>query len=220
MIDWSELGNWQEYTKFFIAVFVMVSPQIVIPLFVGVVGGRSTEEKKKTGFYGAVGFGITMWVFVFGGVAILDIFGITIAAFRIAGGFLLLLIGLDMLRADPTANVADKNVDASSSALMLGIVPVAIPILAGPGAISTVVIFSKLHDSFEHKILMAAVILSLVIYLAGLFRLIVVSDRVIGKNTTIIFNKVMGLILCAIAFEFILDGIAVHYPQISTIHGS
>ena len=60
MIDWSELGNWQEYTKFFIAVFVMVSPQIVIPLFVGVVGGRSTEEKKKTGFYGAVGFGITM----------------------------------------------------------------------------------------------------------------------------------------------------------------
>lgn len=217
-MDWSELSNWREYSKILIAVFALVSPPIIIPLFMGVVSGRPDAEKKRAAFYGAVGFGITMWVFIFFGAALLDVFGITLAVFRIAGGFLLFLIALDMMRSEPVKDFDDSEKDMATSAFSLGIVPLAIPILAGPGAISSVVVFAGVHDSIEHKILVAGVIFTLVIYLVVMLRLVAASDRFIGKTATLIFNKVMGLIILAIAFEFILDGIAEHFPQLTTIH--
>lgn len=218
-MDWTELGNWREYSKILIAVFALVSPPIIIPLFMGVVHGRTETEKKRASFYGAVGFGITMWVFIFFGGALLDLFGITLAVFRIAGGFLLFLIAMDMMRAEPIEDFDTETSDKSSSAFALGIVPLAIPILAGPGAISSVVVFAGIHPSFEHKVVVAAVILTLVLYLIVLLRIVVASDRLIGRTATLIFNKVMGLVILAIAFEFILDGIAAHFPQLMTLHG-
>ncbi len=217
-MDWSELGNWREYTKILIAVFALVSPPIVIPLFMGVVSGRSAAEKRRTGLYGAIGFGITMWVFIFFGAALLDVFGITLAVFRIAGGFLLFLIAIDMMRADPAADFEGTATDTSTSALALGIVPLAIPILAGPGAISSVVVFASVHESIEHRILVAGVILTLVAYLIIMLQVVAASDGLIGKTATLIFNKVMGLVILAIAFEFVLDGIAAHFPQLEIIH--
>ncbi|MCP3971857.1 MAG: NAAT family transporter [Rhodobacteraceae bacterium] len=217
-MDWTELGNWSEYSKILVAVFALVSPPIVIPLFMGVVAGRPMAEKRKAAIAGAIGFGITMWVFIFFGGALLDLFGITLAAFRIAGGFLLLLIALEMMRSELPDNTADTDQTAKTGAFAAGIVPLAIPILAGPGAISSVVIFANIHDSFEHRILVAAVILTLVAYLMILLNIITFTEKLIGPNATIIFNKVMGLVICAIAFEFILDGIAGHFPQLQTIH--
>ncbi len=217
-MDWNELGNWREYTKILIAVFALVSPPIVIPLFMGVVSGRSTTEKRLTGVYGAIGFGVTMWAFIFFGEALLDVFGISLAVFRIAGGFLLFLIAVDMMRADPTAELKDAATDTSISSLSLGIVPLAIPILAGPGAISSVVVFASAHVGVEHRILVAGVILTLVIYLIVMLQAIAASDKLIGKTATLIFNKVMGLVILAISFEFVLDGIAGHFPQLEFVH--
>lgn len=217
-MDWSELGNWPEYSKILIAVFALVSPPIVIPLFMGVVAGRPMPEKIATGYIGALAFGVTMWAFIFFGHAILDLFGITIPAFRIAGGILLMLIALSMMQAEAPENVADTDEARSTSVFAAAVVPLAIPILAGPGAISTVVVFSSVHEGIEHQILVAGVILVLVIYLAILFRILAATGSLIGRNTTIIFNKVMGLIICAIAVEFILDGIAGHFPGLNTIH--
>ncbi len=218
MLDWAELGNWREYSKILIAVFALVSPPIIIPLFMGVLTGRPEAEKKRAALFGAIGFGITMWVFIFFGGALLDVFGISLAVFRIAGGFLLFLIAMDMIRSEPNEDSEKPGADSSSSAFALGIVPLAIPILAGPGAISSVVVFASIHPSFEHKVLVAGVILTLVAYLIVMLRVVVASDRLIGKTATLIFNKVMGLVILAIAFEFILDGIAGHFPQLVTIH--
>ncbi len=219
-IDWSELANWNEYTKILIGLFALVSPPIIIPLFLGIVSGLSTSEKRQVANAGSISFGITMWVFIFFGGGLLDVFGISIEVFRIAGGFLLFLIALDMLRSEaPSESSFEKpNAQKISSAFAAGIVPLAIPILAGPGAISTVVVFANIHEGIEHKILVSAVILTLVAYLVILLNIISVSERLIGRNVTIIFNKIMGLIICAIAFEFILDGIAGHFPQLETIH--
>lgn len=217
-MDWQELSNWTEYSKILIAVFALVSPPLVIPLFMGVVAGRSLAEKKQTGLIGALAFGITMWIFIFFGHAILDLFGITIPAFRIAGGILLMMIALSLMQADAPENVADTNEPHAGSTMAAAIVPLAIPILAGPGAISTVVVFASSHEGFEHRVLVAGVILALVVYLAILLRVVAASDRLISRNMTIIFNKVMGLIVCAISVEFILDGIAGHFPELLTIH--
>lgn len=217
-MDWSELAEWREYSKIFIGIFALVSPPIVIPLFMGVVSGLPDAEKKLTAFVGAIGFGITMWIFLFLGEALLDAFGISMAVFRVAGGFVLFLIALDMLRSVPTDEFEQDEKSPSSSAFGLGIVPLTIPILAGPGAISSVVVFSTTNSSFEHKILVAGVIFALVIYLVLMLRLIAVTDKFIGKTATLIFNKVMGLIILAISFEYILDGIAQHFPQLKILH--
>lgn len=217
-MDWAELGNWNEYSKIFVALFAMVAPPIIIPLFLGIVSGRSLADKRKIAFAGAIGFGITMWVFIFFGAAVLDVFGISLPAFRIAGGFLLFLIALDMMRAEPPEDMAKTDSAIAKSAFTAGIVPLAIPILAGPGAISSVVIFTNEHAGFAHQILVSAVILTLVIYLIVILNIIALSEKLIGRNATIIFNKVMGLIICAIAFEFVLDGIAGHFPDLATLH--
>ena len=219
-MDWPELANWNEYTKILIGLFALVSPPIIIPLFLGIVSDLTTSEKRQVANAGSIGFGITMWVFIFFGGGLLDVFGISIEVFKIAGGFLLFLIALDMLRSEvPTENSSERpKAHRIYSAFATGIVPLAIPILAGPGAISSVVVFANIHEGIEHKILVSAVILTLAAYLIIILNITAVSEKLIGRNVTIIFNKIMGLVICAIAFEFILDGIAGHFPQLETIH--
>ncbi|NQW02276.1 MAG: MarC family protein [Rhodospirillales bacterium] len=220
-MDWTELGNWNEYSKVFIAIFALVSPPIIIPLFLGVVAGRSLAEKRQVAVAGSLTFALTMLLFIFGGAAVLDVFGISMAVFRIAGGFLLFLIAMDMIRsvpADPEDEGGVDTADKTSSAFAMGVVPLAIPILAGPGAMGTVVVFANTHDSLEHKILVAGVILAITVYLLIILYLIAGSGRLISKNATLIFNKIMGLVVCAIAFEFILHGLAEHFPQLVPAH--
>lgn len=219
-MDWSEITNWNEYTKILIGLFALVSPPIIVPLFLGIASGLTTMEKRQVAISGSISFAITMWVFIFFGGGLLDLFGISIEVFRIAGGFLLFLIALDMLRSEVATESSPERptVHRVSSAFAAGIVPLAIPILAGPGAISSVVVFANAHEGIEHKILVSAVILTLAVYLLILLNIISVSEKLIGRNATIVFNKIMGLIICAIAFEFILDGIAGHFPQLETIH--
>lgn len=179
--------------------------------------GRTVAEKKSAAFIGAVGFLIAMLLFTFIGDAILAAFGISLAAFRLAGGFLLLLIALEMMRSDPTNQPKDEG-KQGGSALALGIVPITIPILAGPGALSAVVIFATDHDGFSHRILTGLVILAVSLTVFIQFRLAVAVDRLITPNIALIFNKIMGLLIAAIAFEFVMDGIAGHFPQMETIH--
>lgn len=217
MLDFSELGNWPEYVKIYVGLLALVPAPIVIPLFLGVMTGRTVAEKKNAAFIGAVGFLIAMLLFTFIGDAILAAFGISLAAFRLAGGFLLLLIALEMMRSDPTSQPKDEG-KQGGSALALGIVPITIPILAGPGALSAVVIFATDHDGFSHRVLTGLVILAVSLTVFIQFRLAVAVDRLITPNIALIFNKIMGLLIAAIAFEFVMDGIAGHFPLLETIH--
>jgi multiple antibiotic resistance protein len=219
MIDWAELTDWHEYSKLFIGLFALVSPPIILPLFMGVVGNRAEHEKKQTALVGTLTFAVVMLTFTFLGTSLLGLFGITIPAFRIAGGLLLLLMALEMMRSDPAPQAGEEDSERdrgehNTSPLALGIVPLAIPILAGPGAISTLVIFANLHENFTHKLVVGIVVLVITVYVYAAFRLSIASGRLIGRTTTVVFYRVMGLIISAIAVEFILDGIAGHFPQV------
>lgn len=217
MLNYAELTHWNEYTKLFIGLFALVSPPIIWPLFIGLVGHRSNQEKRQTALVGAVGFAVIMLTFTFFGQSILNLFGITISAFRIAGGILLLLTALEMMRSEITVTEEDEN-NASENALSLGLVPLAMPILAGPGAVSTLIIFAGIHESFSHQLVVAIVVVTLTIYLLLAFQFAITSGRFLGKTAVIVFYRIMGLIIAAIAVEFILDGIAAHFPALGTIH--
>lgn len=216
MID--ELANWTDYTKVFAGLLALRAPPIVVPIYLGLVAGRTMREKRQTAAIGVLVFGITMWLFIFFSAAILNTFGISTSAFRMAGGLLLMLIALDMMRSKPIPAGPKVSSSQISSAFAAGIVPLAIPVLTGPAALATVIVFANNHDGLAHKFAICLVIVALMIYLFVLLQIVAVSEKYISRNATLIFNKVTGLIICAIAFEFFFHGIAEHFPQIQVVH--
>jgi multiple antibiotic resistance protein len=208
MPDFGELSAWPEYARIFLGLFALVPPPIIIPLFLGVMARRGAPDMLAAARVGAIAFLATTTLFAFFGDFVLGVFGIGLPAFRMAGGFLLLMIALDMIRAAPDKAAPDAYRDGS--AVALGIVPVAIPILAGPGTISAVVLFAAEHEGVTHKILMTLVLIAVSAVTYLVLRFAALSNRLFTPGMTLVFNKVMGLIVCAIAFEFIMNGIAAY----------
>lgn len=107
---------------------------------------------------------------------------------------------------------------ASEITNSVGITPIGIPLLAGPGTINTIIIYGSFHESFTHKLLVMGVILTVAVIVYLVFQISITMGQGLATKTTIIMNKVMGLILVAIAVEFILDGIVAHFPQLISAH--
>lgn len=215
MFDGAGLLSWNEYVKILVGLVAMVPPPVVLTMFLSLVGDRSVAEKKQIALVASVAFGLTLLVFTFFGQAILDLFGITIPAFRIAGGILLLLMALEMMRAEVSDSAPES--DTSSSATSIGIVPLAIPIMAGPGAISTTIIFASTPDSFSHRLLVGGIVVFMAVMIFLSLRVSLMTGRFYGKTTITVSNRVMGLIIAAIAVEFMLSGLADYFPSLVSI---
>lgn len=215
---WAEF-QFTEYSKILIANLALVPAPLIASLYIGVMANRTLREKKQAAFAGALAYFIIMALFIFFGFSILSGFGITLCAFRMAGGMLLMLIALDLLTSGKNAAALGAD-DSTTGAYTLGIVPLAMPILAGPGAISSIIVFAEAHDEagIAHKVLVLGVAASIAIYIYVTFRFAAMTDRLFSDNVVLIVNRVMGLIIAAIAFEFLLDGFAAHFPGIETIH--
>lgn len=204
-----------EYVKIFIGLMALAPPLVVLPAYLTLVSNQTLEGKKRVALVAPIAFCLTLLVFTFIGNAILDRLGITIAGFRIAGGILLLLTALDMMRSNPGKGLADDDdvLDATS----LGIVPLAIPIMAGPGTISTTIIFASMDESLIHRLMVGGVIvfLALIIYIS--FRVTLVTGRFYGKTAIAVSNRIMGLLIAAIGVEFMLSGLAAYFPNLLTV---
>jgi multiple antibiotic resistance protein len=211
-MNWAEIENWTEYSKLLIGLFAITGPLSSLPIFLGLTAERSILERIRVAQVAVLTFAISMLIFTYFGQAILDLFGISLPAFRIAGGILLLLTALDMMRSDMETKPAEKTTVVKSAAV--GIVPLAIPLLAGPGSISTIIIYASAHESLAHSILVSIVILSVSLLVYLTFRLALSMGPIMGETATIVMNRVMGLIVASIAIEFMLHGIADHFPQL------
>jgi multiple antibiotic resistance protein len=217
-MDWSELRNWDEYTKLLIGLLVLTDPISAIPVLGSLTAKFSRDDKKKIINISVFTFVITLFVILYVGTYILSLFGITIAAFKIAGGIVFLFYSLDMLGLIQISNSSAYDDSASESVKSIGVTPIGIPLLAGPGAISTIIIYGAIHASFTHKILVMSVILAVAAIIYLVFRISLTMGQGPGETTTAILNKIMGILLAAIAVEFILDGIVAHFPQLTSIH--
>lgn len=215
-MDWSELQNWEEYSKLLIGLLAVTDPLGSLPMVLGLLENYAITEKKKIIFSSIITFIITLSLFTYVGIYILDLFGITIAALKIAGGIMFLFYALEMMDLINLPTTVDPSKATLSTSI--GIVPIGIPLLAGPGTISTVIIFADMHASFSHKILVNGVIVMVGVLVFVLYRLSLVMGQRMGETTTNVMNKVMGLLLAAISIEFILDGIVAHFPQLTSIH--
>ena len=197
-----------EFVQFSAALFAVANVFGVLPVYIALTSDRSVEERKVIATAAVVTFGVTLVVFCLLGDAILRFFGLSFADFRIAGGTILTISGLQMVGAiaTPPANAEMGH----SSPMVLGLFPLGIPQLAGPGAMSTVILFTHHESEFSVATLDAIAITVIVLMSAGfwlLFRAAAIYGQLVGPAITAMLIRLMGLILASIGVQFILTGI-------------
>ena len=203
--------------NFFVALFALIDPVGNVPLFSAATQGATPAGRRLTAVYIAIFAFVFLGVFFLTGLSILQFFGISMPAFRIAGGILLLLLGLDMARGDLLHSFADAGAetaelstrDYARARFESLIVPFGIPLLIGPGAISSAVIYAE----EAHNLGAAGTAAGLGV-IAAVCALVVVFfwftsliSRALGRIGMVIVVRVLGLILCAMAIQFMLEGI-------------
>jgi len=185
----------------FSSLFSVINPIEAAPLFVAMTEG-SRGERRRTAVRACLAAAIILAVFALTGGAIFAFFGITLPAFQIAGGALFTLMGLSTLRREERADRSSEPPGADPS-----IVPLGMPIIAGPGAISTVMVLVGQARDGGHRIALAlAIAANIVLTLLILLAAPVIVVR-IGETGQRIVSKVMGLITAVIGVQFILNGV-------------
>jgi multiple antibiotic resistance protein len=191
------------------SIFFLVDPFAALPTFLAITEGYDPARRKRTARKGALTALIVLSAFAFAGEQLFKLFGITLPAFELAGGIVLLLIGLDMLQAkrSPTQETPGDTEEAAQKD-DAGIVPLGVPMLAGPGAITSVMV---LVGQAQSKWQMAAILIS--IALTALICDLVLGHssivvRMIGNTGIRILVRVMGLLLVALAAQYFVNGLA------------
>lgn len=203
-----------ELLLIFTSILFIVDPFAAVPTFLAMTPRDSPEQRRVLARRGAWTCAVTLIVFALGGSIIFKVFGITIGAFKIAGGVLIGLNALDMVQARrsqqrETAAETAEGLEKDD----IGILPLGVPMLAGPGAISTVMVLAlgAKTPAATAAVYISIVLTALITYyvLAGA----TLVERRLGQTGMKILTRLMGLVLCAIAVQFILDGIKLSFQN-------
>jgi multiple antibiotic resistance protein len=189
------------------SIFFLVDPFAALPTFLAVTAGQSTAKRVRTARKASLTACIVLTTFAFIGKYIFRAFGITLPAFEIAGGIILLLIGLDMLEAkrSPTQEVPPET-EAASSKDDAGIVPMGIPMLAGPGAITSVmVLVGQVTQRWQLFAILGSIAFTALVSFAVLGSAARVA-RLLGETGIRILVRIMGLLLVALAVQYFVNG--------------
>ena len=192
------------------SIFFLVDPFAAIPSFLAITAGADPARRKRMARKGALTCFIVLTSFALGGQLIFKMFGITLPAFEVAGGLILLLIGLDMLEAKRSATQeATGDTEEAAAKEDAGIVPLGIPMLAGPGAISSVMVLVGQVPQLWHWE-MGAIIGSIGVTSLTSYWVLAGADRVrkvLGETGIRILVRIMGLLLVALAMQFFVNGL-------------
>jgi multiple antibiotic resistance protein len=202
------LKTLQELFLIFTSVLFIVDPLTAVPTFLAMTAHDPPQARRKMAKRGAWTCFVTLTGFSLGGSLIFRLFGITIAAFKIAGGVLIGLNALDMVSARRSQQ-RESSVEKAEGIEKedVGIMPLGVPMLAGPGAISTVMVLAGTPRSPVTTIgLYVAIALTALLTYVTLGAATYLERR-LGQTGMRILTRFMGLVLCAIAVQFIIDGI-------------
>jgi multiple antibiotic resistance protein len=199
----------------FSAIFFVVDPLAVLPVFLALTATESRRQKLATARRAAVTMGITLTVFGAAGSLIFRLFGITLGAFKIAGGILLFVVALDMMQArqSRTRTTPEEEQEGLGKA-DVAVIPLAIPLLSGPGSIATVMVLMSRHPSpvYWAPVYLSIALTSLLTWL--MLRGAGWLEQHLSKTFMNVSQRVMGLILAAVAVEFVIAGIKDVLPTI------
>lgn len=199
--------------KSFIALFIIVDPVGIVPVFISLLGRFKETERQAMIRRSVIIAGITLLVLTLLGNVIFSILGVSMYSFRIAGGILLLIISVEMLFGRRTKTGISDNLEMEKDDVV--IMPMAIPLLTGPGAITTgIMLFDTAGEMLNRIFLIIDIILVFLVSYWILSRLDYIY-RILGPTGTRVIIRIMGLMLSAIAVQFIISGVA---ESITTLH--
>jgi len=198
----------------FAALMAIIDPVGAVPIFLAMTRSRSAEETRRIVRVATATAGTALLTFALCGTAILDFFGISVPAFRASGGILMLIMAIAMIHGSPRRAKHTPEEDAEAlEKESIAVVPLAIPLLVGPGTLSTVVLLGdKAKQSFDMYAMLLLAIAAVVAATWTCLRLSEYVRKALGESGIRIASRIMGLLLAALAVQFIADGAVELFP--------
>lgn len=201
--------------KIFIALLVLVNPIGAIPIFIGLTPDASAQERKRIAKTASIAVAVIILTFVALGDSLIRLLGISMGSFQVGGGILVMMISLSMMNAAPTATKTTRQeTEEAGGRANIAVVPLALPLLTGPGTISTVIIYSgHAHGWWAYlSLVICALLIALACYVAMIAATPV--SRMLGQTGINIVNRVMGMLLAALSVDIIADGAVKLFPAL------
>ncbi|MBT9383838.1 MarC family protein [Pseudooceanicola sp. CBS1P-1] len=189
----------------FATLFVIIDPIGLTPLFAALTQGRTAAERRAIGLRACAIALAVLALFALFGEHVLGFIGISMPAFRIAGGLLLFLTALEMLFEKRTKRREDQSehVEAPDPSVF----PLAIPLISGPGAIASVILLSGQHPGLSGVLVVLAVVIAVLCVVWLLFQTTGLLEHALGKTGINVITRLMGMLLAALSVQFVLDGL-------------
>ncbi len=190
-----------------VSIFFIVDPLATVPAFLTMTASDSPEQRRAMAIKASIAATLILVVFAAAGGWFFKLFGVTLPAFRIAGGIILGLSSIEMLRAQRPSRETQEEIREGIDKVDISITPLAIPLLAGPGAISTVMVLTHQAASWRTSLPVYFAIL-----LTGLLTWVLLTcsaslHRVLGTTGIHVLSRIMGLVLSVMAVQFVLEGL-------------
>jgi len=192
--------------NYFVTIFMLCSPITAIPVFLSLSQGRHKSDRMKIGIYSGTAVATILVIATWFGESILGVLGIRIAAFQCAGGIIVMLLALSMLNA--TVSPIRQSTDETSGKVpTIAVVPLAIPLMAGPGAISAVIVSANRFSGFENLIQMTICNVAIGVVTTFLLIFALPIEKKLGSTGLNLVTRIGGLILSAMAVEIFTSGL-------------
>jgi multiple antibiotic resistance protein len=192
--------------KAFLTLFVVMDPIGLAPVFLGLAGNRPPSELKRIAGKAVVVAGGLLVAFGVGGARLLQHLGISMDAFRVAGGILLFLIAVDMVLAQNERETAEEEAESRSRA-DISVFPLAIPMIAGPGTLASLMILAGEGEAYPWGVALVLAMAALVLLLSYIaLRVATFVARVLGRTGVNVVTRVLGVLLAALAVQYVADG--------------
>ena len=188
------------------SILFIVNPIAVIPTYLVITQKDSAERRARTARRACISAAAILIAFAVAGRQIFSVFGITIDAFRVAGGLILWVVAMDMLHGERRTQEGQQEITEGATKEDVALAPLAMPMLAGPGAISTIMVLSSQATGMAEKI---AVYVAIIVTMAIAWVVLRVGDKVVlrmGETGIRVMTRIMGLLLAAIAMQFVISG--------------
>lgn len=198
-----------EVLKFFVLFFVVVEPITLVPLFAAMTEGADEAFRRKMALKAVIVAGGVLFLFAVGGAAFLKVMGISIDAFRIAGGIMLFLIALEMVFArESGTRTTPGEMEEGRKRVDVSVFPLAFPFISGPGALAIVLLtFGASRGEWALSAALFGAVVAVLAITYGLMRLTPLVMRVMGVTGGNVVNRLSGVVLAALAVQFIITGI-------------
>jgi len=195
----------------FLALFFTIDVIGTTPVFVSLTSNASITFRKKMAIKGVIIAFFILFFFALSGTVVLDILGISLPAFRIAGGILLLLLSIDMVLAKPSSGIRSETVEEQQESLSredISVFPLAIPLLSGPAAITMIILFMKQAEGdFVHQLVILSTLIVNMFICWIILTFSASISKFLGKTGINVLNRIFGILLTALACQFFIDGI-------------